>query len=844
MSITSINIAKRALNWYGYIVPAGAAYGTGKFVDEKGKYKLYDYVYLGKKRPSYNEYFRKYTTEIFVYLHQHNNDSLPDKSDGLQFHSKWVDCSGDPFLLQLLERRINIKIQNGGVFIDQKIYDEYLNNKVSKKSERTQTNHTQNDKSQMHHNQDKGKPVDKKALLNRFSSLICYEKESNLAETNTFLYSSMQLNHLSVFKVIKEDDTLYPYRIKRLADVNEKGHITLFDENNTEESNYNTYNKFRYKQGPTVENEYGLWFWDIAKNFKDSSRIYVDTQYCESKPILIVENKSIEKVVELINEKGKLNKKFPIMASVMIKENKYFGALIDINKLNYSDGVYRLRDDIDYLESYVFDEEKIIHIEGKPFLRILNPGTSVGRYFLRPTEDIVVRIVREKINWNIFKDQGISRTVWKSIKNVFSSINKSTSVEEVSKILLCSEEEASERILKCTQRIERLFDPDRIESTILVDIIKTNPKIKEFYYDYAELHWKDENEPIVSEMELKIKDLEQSILTKTKQLEDIEIQLSDKKELLKKYDDNISEKKSIYDDYEKKIMTNLFEARNNILQLFSGVGNTAMFIRDYVIHNEFEIKESLSYDDVSELCDIIAENLEYSGVDPDLSYELSLFVFSAYMIRVPLLIAGPNAEYIGEALSFSLFGKAAGTIDCIENQDSNAISAIVNSDDHIMIFKNALSGDWINRIIDFGDKTDKFLVLSSNFAEDLVIEPKGILNYVIPLVTELYIDRKKKEDFVLGEPTELFEYPIIEETSKYKNRILDDMGLNSISKQNYISVLSLMIKLLEKETDFDLSIYAATSLITNSKNIIMDHLQSKSIDKKLKMKIEKFMGED
>ena len=841
MSTTSIRVAHRELKWYGFDVPVGAAYGTSLFKNNNLKRGEYDYVYLGKKRPAYFNNKNSHGTEIQIFLHPHV-EALSNSADACIYKGRWLDCTGDSFLLKLLGMRIEVKNASKYSFnsiIDKAAYDELL------KKYKTNLEELSKYKRKVSNIKSEEKQViSRHALIKRFSKLVYYD-ESNSSDTQMNTACNLNLKHLSFFRVIKTEDTSFPYRIVRLVDVDEVGCLTLFDDKNTSETNLHTYYKFRYKQGPQKENAYGMWYWDILQNQRDVEKIYIDSEYVENlSPILIVENGRVENTIEMINEKLKLKDKLNIMASVRIDEYKFFGALINLNNLTKYNDSYIITEGIDYLEGYTFDEDDIIYIDGKPFLNRLNPGKPVGRYYLRPIEDIVINIISEKVNWNLFKDQGITRKDWKSIKHVLSTIKDASLSEEIKQAVLCSDDMVKEYVSKYITRIEQRISDKSLDNEIMLEILNQNDKIRDFYYGYAEQHWRDENQPLISEMELQLKELEDKLSTKTFQLNGIEGQIRTKQETLKKYDESISEKKAVYDDYDSKIKQNLNEARNSIIELLGGAGGMSVIKSNYITHNRFEKTEELTYSDHHELCDILAENVEYLGVNREFSFELALIIYSSFINNIPLLLAGPNAEYIGEALSISLFGKSAGIVDCIENTEVCDTNEIIKSDDKVIVFKNALTGEWINRIIDLIDKTDKYFVLTSNFGEDLVLEPKGILNYLIPLVTEIFIDEKKKENFVFGQATEDYRHFSLTGRKKYSHNIIDSVGLNTMEKTNIIRVLSTMQQLLEKETDFDVSVFAAVSLITSKRDNVMEYIQNRSINKQLKKRVEEFLGDD
>lgn len=50
----------------------------------------------------------------------------------------------------------------------------------------------------------------------------------------------------------------------------------------------------------------------------------------------------------------------------------------------------------------------------------------------------------------------------------------------------------------------------------------------------------------------------------------------------------------------------------------------------------------------------------------------------------------------------------------------------------------------------FTQLSDKFLLATCPYAEELQIEPRGLLNYFVPIMTEIFVDSKPERKFVGG----------------------------------------------------------------------------------------------
>ena len=149
----------------------------------------------------------------------------------------------------------------------------------------------------------------------------------------------------------------------------------------------------------------------------------------------------------------------------------------------------------------------------------------------------------------------------------------------------------------------------------------------------------------------------------------------------------------------------------------------------------------------SDLSYLLQENLEYAGVDEVCSMYVAKLLIAAYFYRKPMLIAGPNANQIIEAFSITLCGRHPGWLDINGAYDPMLVDQLRNSGDQVIGIKNIFHGEWISRLPEIIDDEQKFFIISHPFSEDLQIEPKGLFNYILPLITDMLIDNKASGEY-------------------------------------------------------------------------------------------------
>ena len=74
----------------------------------------------------------------------------------------------------------------------------------------------------------------------------------------------------------------------------------------------------------------------------------------------------------------------------------------------------------------------------------------------------------------------------------------------------------------------------------------------------------------------------------------------------------------------------------------------------------------------------------------------------------------------------------------------------MNDEGRVIVLLDPINTGWISHIPDFTAQKDKLILAVHPFAEDLLIEPKGLYNYVVPVLTELFVDQPAYGKYVGG----------------------------------------------------------------------------------------------
>ena len=197
--------------------------------------------------------------------------------------------------------------------------------------------------------------------------------------------------------------------------------------------------------------------------------------------------------------------------------------------------------------------------------------------------------------------------------------------------------------------------------------------------------------------------------------------------------------------------------------------------------------------------------MQEAGVIDKYQLPLAAYLYSAYLLKTPLLLIGPNGNAIVDAFSASLFGKTAGVLECSDMYRGKDIDICLSSDDRIIRIVNPFSNTWVSRIPDIVSNGDKFFVSVYPFMEDLQIEPKSLFSYMLPIFTEMVIDKMPTGHVIGGVLSEKYKEFKPQSNKRRHENILSDMHTSLLVRTRIQNILNCMHEMLNDQTeDYDM----------------------------------------
>ncbi len=699
---------------------------------------------------------------------------------------------------------------------------------------------------------------------------------------------SHDFDYISLCEVSEPDYTGQVW-LNRLADIRKNGTIEVFYEDANMPKYFGNRSRIFFKDGPNEAGTIGVWNWKSIPNNNDSSRDYVTSEFnsvVEPIEIIVIQEcKTDKELIEKIKAgvDVEITSRRVVFAAYLSKA-QYVGVLCRYSDLEQVGRLTKLNKKVISLPKYDISGRDLTHLSnGKTYYRSISIGIPSEVVNVKDPMDIVKTVILARNSWQMFKQQGKTRGEWKNIRDFLDGLDTTNILDDIIASANCSHSEAIKMLSDFIEYARSYIDGTSIEDNILVAVIVSNPELMQRCKTLIRDEWIAENKASVDEanaqldgLRCQIKDVQEHI---KKQKAEAEKELAAVKEKhdrlnaeLQTLSEGISEKEKLAADVEAAVAQRIHQAQNNAADFIATLAfapKATLDVQENIAAlSNFEVKThtedtgryvsgtELNTDDLevastwSDMLNTISGELIEAGVASKLSLPLAAYMYAAYITKSPLLMVGPNANAIADAFSGAVFGKLAGTLECTENYNSRSVEDCHSSEDLVVKITNAFSPNWIGRLPDITSKEDKFYIAVHPYSEDLQIEPKSLYSYMLPLFTELFVE-KKPTGYILGGccGRNYKEFNSVT-LSNCHSKILTEMHTPLIVRTRIQTLLSYMHAMLNYQNpDYDI-IFALLpyAYATMQTPLILDAVQDGdkktiSISKSLRESINALYGE-
>lgn len=607
--------------------------------------------------------------------------------------------------------------------------------------------------------------------------------------------------------------------LSRLADLkNGKLDFPIIDEGLPKV--FGNRNRLYYYNGPSLNGTVGIWKWSASPSANDTTKDYIKsdfqydlhpTRFKQIKHISTLEQLSRRLLEGIVTHKYKCDTFFAYENAPGV----YEGVLCEAKELIFEDKIY-LKKDICSLPIYRFGQSDIITIKnGMHFIKSIPLPPATERLSVGSLNENIKTILIDRMTWPLYKDCiGRTKAEWRNCKTLFERVCEESLYESIADKMGCTLAEATELINNFIERTNFLFEKGDIDSDVLARIAMNHDGLRAQCEAAVEEHWKTTHAEAIAEAQ---KELDQKKQAAANIVNEYKSQF-----------EKIKADKKVAEEAHQKILRETADAQAKLDQLLTEIeeyevlgANTVQAVRDKiglaqqdmagfiaelstflpqqsvqgspanrwtftpgeVCHSMDNMEGCSSWKDTFEL---LCDNLQLAGIGSQWTIMLSSFLYSAYLNRMPLLLAGPNAKAIADALSMTIYGKKVDLLKCCGEQDAAALSSFVESD--MAAVQNPFHPDWISCI---SHSNNGFALWLHPFTEDLQIEPNGLYHYAYPIFTECFVDQLPSvENMDAGQET--VEYEVFKPDPKCRAKMgpVKKLGMSRLILSRLESVLA------------------------------------------------------
>ena len=569
------------------------------------------------------------------------------------------------------------------------------------------------------------------------------------------------------------------------------------------------------RSGTFQEGYVGVWDWHVIPNKKDPSRDFIETSYSSSQPTQIIIFKECDSVEKII-------KKLTVGVSEKIycdgvlfaywNGKKYEGIYCHPKDLDIKIDRISLKQDVFRLPVFEVFASMLYQAGDCQVCTALNFGMPTKVVNVKDSMDVLKALLRKRLTWATSKQRGITNAAHQQITAYLQELPNKDFVQELVMQCNCTEDEANERIRKFVQNADSYLSATDIEDEMLSRIIQQNSELEKRCKELLTTEWEKENSEKIQKVENELMQRKNAAKDERIRVEQLTEKYEAVEQKLKESNEQLEEREQLAAEVEQKVAEKIAKAQKDAADFIAAQAFLPQINRigekqtvSVTVFSSFTSGKSMddrvavlkNSDDVIEY---LADNLKEAGVQESYTRGLAAYLYSAYRYRTPVLLAGPNGLAIAQAFSTTLFSRTVAILSCVGDYTEKVCKECKESEDNVVAIMNPFCAGWTQQLPTAVFDSGKFFFLLSPYAEDLQVEPMGISNYVLPLMTEFLVDKKPSSVFVGSELSPDFDRLPMPKVRPIHKNFLTSLGYSTLAKKNLWSVFANIESILKGET--------------------------------------------
>lgn len=516
-----------------------------------------------------------------------------------------------------------------------------------------------------------------------------------------------------------------------------------------------------------AEDTIAVWNWDCQPNIKVPGNPYFTTERNDSDvPIEIIILDAcqdikgvIEHLVDGIQHESVFQKQLWCYRMGNHSLEGIFCSVDDYESRN--NGFLKLKGSIYQTPVFSIAENMIYKInDSQHIVRRFYLGIPIRKETVHAPMEIIRSIVLKRFNWSGMKLAGFTKAEYQNIKQFIEKLPIKDICQEAEELLQCDDKKSKALVEQFVDTAGAYLNAEDIETDAMNRILTAYPELMNFCKQEIAAQWEAENEERITKAKLELDEAENLHRNRLSENDQLEQQYENREQELKMVMAEIEQQRKLATDVELAVRQKIEKARENAAAFIAEQAfNTVPPIIASVGHGSGAVyhdgqclpKENLEKNQsIEELIETLRSELMAEGVAERYALSLAGYMYAAYLNKMSLILAGPCAREIAHAFSAALFGRTAGHMVCLGDYSEAVWHQAATSNDPVILIDNMFNPVWNQILFQTYSKPDKYLLAVTPYSEELMIEPKGLLNYFTPLFTDLLVDHMPSQNYMGG----------------------------------------------------------------------------------------------
>lgn len=639
--------------------------------------------------------------------------------------------------------------------------------------------------------------------------------------------------------------------------------------------------------GPQHTDNIGFWKWTDYQN-ENGRWVTSATYISDLQPTEIIILDQLKNVGEII-EALKSGLRIPTYVQGKIlfavrKDDILKGVLCDLSKLSAKYDFSALNDDsiivsikksVQVLPYYEVSEDDVFAWKSRKiqiddlyiweYRRVLKKSSisSVRQIPVYSLDSAIKQLFTERLTWPVFKAEGITKSDWRKVIELLKSTPKDTMVEQLSATYGLSDKEAQERIEAFLYRVDQHINVEDVDSGLIVKMIENHKGLKESCDKIAYQRWLEEHKSEIKSAQAEVDGIrragEKEANAAEKRLSGINESIAEAEHkrmvlasTIEQAETRVNELKAEIERYEKlgtdtvaAVRQRIAESQNDIAGFIADLSMFLPQTSNKAINSskkgwQYICATSETDDDDIEIAEnwkdelnLLSQNLSYSlGVNTELCEMLSAFLYSAYINHLPLLVIGPGGQEVADCVSSSLFASVSGKLIIGNGLGYDIPTMLNNCNENIISVRNMFGEGWNDELPQMLCKCNKQIFWTHPYTEDMLLEPKGLYNYMIPIFSETFVESITDFAYYLSKRSSGFEPFDLKNKSTLRVGAIKQLGISNILLNQIETVLSGAKAILkDNKHNCDLEILFGLlplSVLTQKTDVLKEAIENES----------------